>query len=696
MSAFNFDINLLKKHGIDLNSLSKQGGLKKTDNMSAAQKSIFERLDKNKDGVVDSEELQNLQKDADEGAKGNNDGKVTWKETKAAFGGKDGLKYQDENGKTKKLNENDILEFLQSYSNDGSADDISSAVKENINGKYATLISYNNGDTEAVYDDKSSTYTTTDSEGTTTITEKRADNTIAQTIVDSDTNTIVSDFAEDGNTLTKVVDTNKQDNSVAVTNYENGVKSTKDVRRGTANTHYEYDEKENEILKSRTVDKGAYTETTDFKFDNENGTVMAGKKVGNKTTVEVYKNFEIKNDNITGIKVYEEINDKDNGTYIVRKYSEDGGHVSSQVKSLSNNVRVMTNYNSHGQITQEIAVDSNGGEHNIRFNKQGQRVLTVKAGETPAQFEQRTGVRLSSKAKQNWIAGKDVVISEQQAEQVTAKHPDAWDVDKNTEVAKGNESWREIKDKVWSLDDVYYDEQSKGKYSSYEDYAKKLLQDEGYDEITPALVKETAKMIKIMNNNRPITELDVINCPVSSRRKQQLEYKYVSPDDKARLEGTNNNIKGGKYTAVKRYESSGILTGEVQGTFKTPTKPATDVTYDGKLGCYTYKDTAGVLWKCVTPGKNTSSKRSKFEYREPAWRIIDTNDETQLSRPTFNKNGNFGQRFLYHFNENSYLKRNTPSQINTMFAGLAPKGDRSDFVAGGVAFVETMYEEFFA
>ena len=85
-------------------------------------------------------------------------------------------------------------------------------------------------------------------------------------------------------------------------------------------------------------------------------------------------------------------------------------------------------------------------------------------------------------------------------------------------------------------------------YTSYEDYARKLLTNEGGSPITDAMVKQTAAKIKQMNGGVDIKQLDTIKCPVSNEYKAKLEQNAKQQQLRNRQQG--NAIARDIYDAV--------------------------------------------------------------------------------------------------------------------------------------------------
>ncbi len=423
-----------------------------------------------------------------------------------------------------------------------------------------------NGKVETPSDDKLSETVSAEKSGASTTTNKREDGTVDKITVDSQSNTVVSDYAEDGQTITKVTDTNKEDGTVSTTNYEDGKPSTKDVHKGTVDAHYNIDENGNERLTSRAVDKGAYTETTEFNY-NEDDTVTSSTVAGNRVTVKNIKNPVTKNNNINGTvtdetvtepgkQTVKEFDDNGNVTHQVEKYGEDPQNPDKQNEisynqdgsrtevftQPSKNYKQTDEYNADGFKTKQTA-EVDGKTYEATYDGKGHGSLTMKAGESVDSFCQRTKVPKSEVMKLNKFpggvpqAGQRIVVPDKY---VKATDSANYDVSAESEKAKGDAAEIKQKEIVANSDQIYERKGTKGKYSSYEEYARELMQQEGISTDNQMLVDKYTKKISDLNGGKPILELDTIKTPMTEKLKTKTDANdKKNAEEKAKLDELN-------------------------------------------------------------------------------------------------------------------------------------------------------------
>ncbi len=459
----NFNIGNLKKgQGINIDQNFFHGGLKKTDNMSDAQKSIFDRVDKDKNGVIDNQELEQFLKSADTDSSGS----VNWKEMKNFFKSdteNGGIDYTTTNDKGKtvkaKVTDKDIEEFLQAYLNDGSTEDIQNAQKTSVDGREAVQITYNNGNTEIIFDRESETSPTdirtiiTDAETGDNVTTDTTDGKkTRETILSQNGDMTVSEYEQDGQTLTRTESLTKETGKKEVVNYDDGKPSTKQVKLGVSTLNYEYDEQGNERIASKIENEGipAKESHSEFKYNddgtvtenitnaqgntvrilNENGSIISeetkttqGDEISIKYDSEGNKQTEvIKNSNgITekqynnGVLTTETVTSKD--SKIVKGYDSNGqvseetiikGSDLNKPRSVTTNhyqngTKVSVEYSepgnkysrketyTKGHLTDAIITD-NGKSYHARFDGHGHAKLVVPEGSGVYELERRTGI----------------------------------------------------------------------------------------------------------------------------------------------------------------------------------------------------------------------------------------------------------------------------------------------------------------
>ena len=136
-----------KKSGIDLSTFT--GGLKKDQMKTDAQKSIFDKLDTDKNGVLDENEISALRSAVDS----NGDNTVSKREAKRFLKDKD----------LKNIDKKDLLAFLQNYNI--NTENVESTQVISKNGQDIVQITYKDGSIEQINPDKSSQITQTDQNG---------------------------------------------------------------------------------------------------------------------------------------------------------------------------------------------------------------------------------------------------------------------------------------------------------------------------------------------------------------------------------------------------------------------------------------------------------------------------------------------------------------------------------------------------
>lgn len=297
-----------KKSNIDLKKL--QAGMKAEQLQTKQGESIFSKIDKDSNGVIDADELKAFS----EGLDKSNDGKVSRKEARK-FIKKNGLK-----GEVKKK---DVLKFLNAnIKNTENVENTEIIIeKKNEKEEKHVQITYKDEHQEVINPDKSSQLIQSDGEGRTTTkfldkNKKLLKDKVETKDGETTLSTVVTEYAEDGATPTKKIETNYQKNSEATTTFTDGKPETKVEKQGTTTSNYTFDENGNEVLNSKVENEGipAKEKRTEYTYSEDGTTTENISEPGiNKTTTRVRKGDVILTEHIN-----------DNGRIADREYHEKG------------------------------------------------------------------------------------------------------------------------------------------------------------------------------------------------------------------------------------------------------------------------------------------------------------------------------------------------------------------------------------
>lgn len=219
-----------KKSNIDLKKL--QAGMKAEQLQTKEEKSIFNKVDKDGNGVIDADELKAFS----EGLDKTTDGKVSKKEAR---------KFIKENGLKGEVKKKDVLKFLNA--NVKNTENVEEAKVVEQNGQKLVQVTYKDGTKEIINPDKSSQ------------------------LIQSDGN---------GNKTTKYLDENKK------------LLKDKVETKGTTTSNYTFDGNGNEVLNSKVENEGilAKEKRTEYTYSEDGTTTENISEPGiNKTTTRVRK-----------------------------------------------------------------------------------------------------------------------------------------------------------------------------------------------------------------------------------------------------------------------------------------------------------------------------------------------------------------------------------------------------------------------
>ena len=200
------DLNQLKA-GMELKTIQKSG--------DAKMESIFKAMDKNNNGIIEQNEVEDYNKKYDK----DGDGQISKKEAKKFI--KDHKEEFEKAGI--KMKKKDIVNFLQ-QAGENTQDVEDCQTTENG----AVLITYKDGSKKTVFPDKN--YTTSKTEGDKQINNSyRADDTLESSIEISGDKRLQTDYEIDGKTPKRTIESNySTENSALIseteTIYEDGHK----------------------------------------------------------------------------------------------------------------------------------------------------------------------------------------------------------------------------------------------------------------------------------------------------------------------------------------------------------------------------------------------------------------------------------------------------------------------------------------
>lgn len=238
-----------------------KAGLKKESLKTEQEKSVFDAIDKDKNGVLDENEVQNFTKALD----ASNDGKVSRKEAKAFL-----------KGNNLDLKKKEVLNFLKANIN--NTENVESAKSVQQDGKTVVQVTYKDGSVETINPDKSSELATTDADGNVKTQYKDENGVLTKDRLekkdgDKTVSTLETDYAQDGKTPTQSVEQDLENNSTTTILYKSGTPESKKVKQGTTTSNYSYNANGAYVLESKIENEGIPAKEKRTKYTyNENGT----------------------------------------------------------------------------------------------------------------------------------------------------------------------------------------------------------------------------------------------------------------------------------------------------------------------------------------------------------------------------------------------------------------------------------------
>lgn len=391
-----------KKSNIDLKKL--QAGMKAEQLQTKQGESIFSKIDKDSNGVIDADELKAFS----EGLDKSNDGKVSRKEARK-FIKKNGLK-----GEVKKK---DVLKFLNANIKNTENIENTEIILEKKKEKEEkhVQITYKDGHQEVINPDKSSQLIQSDGNGNKTTkyldeNKKLLKDKVETKDGETTLSTVVTEYAEDGATPTQKIETNYQKNSEATTTFTDGKPETKVEKQGTTTSNYTFDGNGNEVLNSKVENEGipAKEKRTEYTYSEDGTTTENISEPGiKKTTTRVRKGDVILTEHIN-----------DNGRIADREYYEEG----YTEKTTDDNGNPTTNICNldNKKLVQEKTV--RGQKYQATYDGQGNTTgIIVQNKESIADIAKKFGVstddlmnvnsdKLQGKTKKYFNVGEEIKI----------------------------------------------------------------------------------------------------------------------------------------------------------------------------------------------------------------------------------------------------------------------------------------------
>lgn len=552
------DLNVERfgKKGVDLSKFG--GGLKKENLKTEEQKSIFNAIDADKNGVIDEKEMKDFSAKLDK----SEDNHVSRREAR---------KFLKENN-LKELSKKDVLKFLQQYAiNTENVKDTKVVEKD---GQKTIHLTYKDGTQEVINPDKSSNITQSDENGNTTtrfLDENKK--LLKDSVTNPNGDTVETTYEKDGQTPSSKVSTEKETgnttvvnyengkpakevvtdntkNSVSTTNYEDGQPKTKTVEVGeTTVSNYTIDEKGNERLESKVENKGieAKEKRTDYTY-NEDGTVTANIKEAGKDTVQQIKDGKVQS---------EVIKEKDKTT--TRTFAEDGS--GTEIVEESNGNTSTTNFNAEGhKLSQTKTV--NGKTYNVEYDGKGNTKVVLQNGESIDALAKKFGTTKKAILEANggkvrgW-AGDDLVVpGELSADAKALQGRDSKEVAQAKYKAFAEEQ-KQMKDAAQAdLEARVGMSWTEKKHDTYEKLARGLFANEGNKNPNKYEMQLRIDELKKLNPNIKDGELvgKKVNVTVSKEFRDGFNSRQIGRERTAMAAKAKHEANTGKTLANAMYK----------------------------------------------------------------------------------------------------------------------------------------------
>ena len=335
-----------KKYGkVDTNEL--KGGIKREQFKSENEKNIFDAADIDKNGILDSNEMQQFNAKLQDAA-GNE--KLSKREAKK-FLKKENLK---------DIDKKELFNFINSLSE--SSENIASSQVLEENGKKTIFVTYKDGSQETINPDKTSQLESTDENKTVTTRFFNKNRELTQEkIVKANGDNSVTDI--ENNLPVKKTTVTNNGSKTSVIEYENGKEAKEQINEGSVQSKYQYVDGK-PVLREKLENLGNnVSRTTNYKY-NKDGTVTENITGPNKQTIRQTKNGKNLSEIVT-----------ENGKKTERLYREDGKNF-SEIITEGNKITERL-YRDDGK-THEIITEGNNKTANLYDTQTGKRLQQIK------------------------------------------------------------------------------------------------------------------------------------------------------------------------------------------------------------------------------------------------------------------------------------------------------------------------------
>lgn len=349
-----------KNYG-EINTTELKGGIKREQLKSENEKSIFDAVDTDKNGVLDANEMQQFSAKLQDAA-GNE--KLSKREAKKFL----------KNENLKDIDKKELFNFINSLSE--SSENIASSQVLEENGQKTILVTYKDGSQETINPDKTSQIVSTDENNTVTTKFFDENKELTQEkIVQENGDNSVTDI-ENGLPVKKTTVSNNG-SKTSVIEYENGKEVKEQIKEGSVQSSYQYVDGK-PVITEKIEDLGNnILRTTDYKY-NEDGTITENITEPNKQTIRQTKDGKALSEVIT------EDNKKTE-----RLYKEDG--TTQEIITEGDN-KTATLYNTEtGKRLQQSKI-VNGKQYNIAYDGAGNTTgIIVQNGESISDIAKKFG-----------------------------------------------------------------------------------------------------------------------------------------------------------------------------------------------------------------------------------------------------------------------------------------------------------------
>lgn len=557
-------INFGQASGISLSGL--KGGLKRENLKSGEMKSIFDKVDTDKNGILDDNEVSNFAQNIDNKKQNNFLDKNEAKDFITNFG----LTFTNAKGKTERMKAESMMQFLQEIQ--ANTGEISSTREFTQDGVSYIEIKNNDGSTETINtEDKSSTKVRQDSNGNTIEESYDANKKLTSTkTTDSNGNVEQTDYSENGTPVKKTVTESGGTSVTTITYDESGKPETKEVKRGTVTSNYEYDSEGNERITSKVENQGNDTleKTTTYEY-SDNGNVIENITQPNKQITRTTNGDNLLSEVVVeGDKTTTTTYNETGKTEVVIQGDKTTTTVFTDkgktVNVTEGDNSTETAYNNEGfKLSEKVTI--NGQTYSAKFDGKGHGRLTMKAGETIESFAQRVGCKPSEIRRLNHFpggipqAGQSIVVPERCVHPADANNQ----VSASSERARGNAAEQNrLNGQMNQFSKVRTWPGNPGRYHSYEEVAMEALQKEVKEGTIDAsllkdknFIRDFANKIKQMNNNANVSTLGKINVPVTERMDSNMSVRQDDREHTRIQQRQQQEMRAGGSLADSMYEA---------------------------------------------------------------------------------------------------------------------------------------------